>query len=121
MKTELTIEQSAHLIELGVDPKLASKEIIENVYQAEYNEPRPRVFKLTDILAIMPKQIPYPKPNRLQILYPFTKVGEIMVRYATFDGAAVETDFIAPELIDALNQLLIWYLTEFKKKEKCPE
>lgn len=56
MKRTLTIEESNKLIELGLDPNLASKEVIENVYQIDY-EPRPRVFTFSDIFSILPKEI----------------------------------------------------------------
>lgn len=161
MKTELSISESAKLIELGVDAKLASKCLL--YFCDEYDEPLASwdryedngkvlcateeaygrsvesrivsmdadfdqsakeenpIFDLSDVINIVPKQIPYPKPNRLQILYPFTKSGEIMVRYATFDDASVEKDFIATELIDALNQLLIWCINNGKYNPKNEE
>lgn len=62
MKTTLTIEESARLIELGIDPKLASKwEIVDATDENDPNsfldyEEYP-IFDLSDILSILPKEI----------------------------------------------------------------
>ena len=57
MKTSLNIEESKRLIKLGIDPDMASKEVIENIYQAEYSDPIPVAFTLEDLLRILPKKI----------------------------------------------------------------
>ncbi|MBD5283332.1 MAG: hypothetical protein HDS31_01795 [Bacteroides sp.] len=61
MKTKLTLEESARLIELGIDPKMASER--EFVDKTEINsnqfleiEEYPR-FTLADLLSILPKDI----------------------------------------------------------------
>ena len=118
MKTTLTIEESARLIELGVDAKLASETIIgcddNNKAYRRYR------FSLTDILSILPKEIDY---NVLDILATGfdPKTGDIKkgwtASYITEQGIVAfgeESILSAPELIDALNQLLIWCLTEKK-------
>ena len=110
MKTILTIEDSQRLIELGVDPKLASRrktEYDENVVPRSYP-----IFTLTDILNILPKGIVH---KGLWIKFRITtwidepwfagyqnQIGE----YVTPNHAP----FSAPELIDALYQLLIWVI-----------
>ncbi len=106
MKTELTPEESSRLIELGVDPKLAScQQYVESGKTRCGIElpplPKP-VFRLMDILAILPKEIE----------------GSDLTICAKKDGWAVfytgrkirlsDTRVCAPELIDALYQLLIW-------------
>lgn len=56
MKTGLTIEQSQRLIELGVNPYLASKEVTEK-HPITENEITYQIFTLADLLKILPKEI----------------------------------------------------------------
>ncbi len=117
MKTELTPEESARLIELGVDPNLASgnrytisetKEycgysreiIVIDGYLDDYLS-QEQFFTLTDILAILPKEI-----DCFSSLEIGTDNGEWYAEYDALNhkGSCV----FAPELIDALYQLLIW-------------
>ena len=110
MKTTLTIEESAKLIELGVDPKLASSHTlgvqtptgITNVYR-KVEEGKP-IFTLSDILSILPKEIEVDKVElSLVIEWQYNKW------YACYMGRGrMAGDCSAPELIDALYQLLIW-------------
>ncbi len=91
MKTELTIEESAKLIERGVDAKLAS---------ADGYLP---VFTLPDILNILPKEIFYrglPRPLGME----YSWEDETWDAYY-LGGNHIET---APEFIDSLYQLLIY-------------
>ena len=110
MKTKLTIEQSQTLIELGVDPKLASQSEI-------YDEPCHRsymaVFTLADLLSILPKEI-----GNYELNINSTE-SEHFVSYILWDFMGnctyirdylSDNQFSAPELIDALNQLAIWCL-----------
>lgn len=107
MKTTLTIEESARLIELGVDQKLATRSLITN-------ESR---FTLTDILSIMPKEI---DNYELNISANKCEYFASYILWDTMDEGDYIRDilsfkqFSATELIDALNQLLIWCLTEKK-------
>lgn len=55
MKQILTIEQSARLIEFGVDAKLASKDRYD--FDANGNEYREYRFTLSDLLSILPKKV----------------------------------------------------------------
>ena len=109
MKAELTIEESAKLIELGVDRKLASRHTlrmdiptdIPNLYRkGEDSKP---IFTLTDLLSILPKEIVLESglhcDLKMQCVYKNWTVG-----YTPYAMSI----FRAPELIDALYQLLIW-------------
>ena len=112
MKTTLTVEESQRLIELGVDPKMASRETF--IFD--------KIFTLYDLLSILPKEIDGYELNMS------ANKCEYFVSYIlwdTMDGGDYIKDilsfkqFSAPELIDALNQLLIWCLEQkiIKRKE----
>ena len=118
MKTELTVEQSAKLIELGVDRKLASIKEFVPIHpevlkgNAEYAKPWgwfPK-FTLTDILSILPKEIKFsPTTYHLNIDYP--PINQVAARYIDEDD--VDNDlkgFMCNELIDSLYLLLIWVI-----------
>ena len=115
MKTELTIEQSAKLIELGVDRKLASIKEFVPIHpevlkgNAEYAKPWgwfPK-FTLTDILSILPKEVIY---NRVsENLTIFIDNNKSTATYPFYNSN--DADFESPELIDSLYQLLIWTIT----------
>ena len=111
MKTELTIEESARLIELGVDAKLASYERYEDTGRKHCGielppEIRP-IFGLTDILSILPKEIKEGVTTfHLNIDFPLP--NQVAARYIDPDN--VDNDVLGEmcdELIDALNALLI--------------
>ena len=121
MKTKLTIEESAKLIELGVDAKLASLKEFVDIHpevlkgNAEYAKPWgwfPK-FRLEDLLSILPKSYfseeYYAEMNlSMEVLN-----GKWFVNYRYYCGgelAAQDVEKEAPKLIDALNQLLIWCL-----------
>ena len=133
MKTILTVEESARLIELGVDPKMAksvcldfngtyayisveeTKTVVDWVNMEYYTE-QPVVFTLTNILSILPKEI---EDSNLDIISTqvdiknHKKISGWMVTYLDSHNDLAfgdESIFQAPELIDALNQLLIWCL-----------
>ena len=112
MKTTLTVEESQRLIELGVDPKMASRETF--IFD--------KISTLYDLLSILPKEIDGYELNMS------ANKCEYFVSYILWDTMD-EGDYIkdilsfkqfsAPELIDALNQLLIWCLEQkiIKRKE----
>ncbi len=117
MKTELTVSESQHLVDLGVDPKLASKEVALTVYEANYSDPLHPVFRLTDVLEALPKEI-----DGYQ-LYMIRTASEWNAGYGAWRGM---NDFHAytqtikseqKELIDALNQLLCWTLERKPKPD----
>ena len=114
MKTQLTIEESAKLIELGVDAKLASKHTfgvqiptdIPNVYRkVDGGEP---IFTLADLFSILPKEI-----DGYHLSIEASNKG-YDVDYELWDSIEDRTFFMgssfAPELIDSLNQLVIYCL-----------
>ncbi len=109
MKTELTISESQRLIELGVDPKLASKSRfnIEFYDGIKHNIPRP-VFDLADVIDILPKKI---DGFSLEMV---SDEDRWYVGYY-FNGFSKSS---APELIDALCQLLCWVLEKGYMKLK---
>lgn len=111
MKTALTIEESARLIELGVDPTLASKEVATTIYEREYNDPRHPIFTLSDILSILPKEIAY--DGLTYGLNIWVENATYFVEYCVENGVydyLINSDISATELIDAFYHLLIWYL-----------
>lgn len=119
MKTELTIEESAHLIELGVDPKLASeiKEFDDEVSQ--WTHRGAPIFTLTDILTILPKEIG-DVDNWLDITGDHVD-WTVEYEYTCYDGQVDAFDnscFYSPELIDALYQLLCWTIEKGYYKPK---
>ena len=118
MKTQLTAEESAKLIELGVSPERASEIKVEvkessrgcpNIYCSEVKRP---IFTLTDILDILPKEInAFGIPARLQM---YNHPAEYwIVSYVTYDGGTLTYQnpcSAEKELIDALYSLLVWCL-----------
>lgn len=116
MKTKLTLEESARLIELGIDLKMASECVSAmKVYASgrgiiRLPESNP-IFTLPDLLSILPKEIDY---NGLTYelnlwVYKATWYIEYVVETEFNQWDALNTDnFDSPELIDALYQLLIW-------------
>lgn len=114
MKTELTIAESARLIELGIDASIASSSAI---YDELGHRSYMAVFTFTDIFSILPKEINY---NGLtyglnmwvdKAVWYLEYVAE--VEFNMWDTLTTD-NFESPELIDALNRLLIWCLTENK-------
>lgn len=144
MKTELTTEQSRHLIELGVPKEKASK-----VYWKEVTDFRGRpfdfdydfregitdkpfalqrvgltsfntqdIFTLTDLLEILPKEIEYE-----ECLSEFTMQWNSTyqcwdVGYVYSGGFWKGCRFRHAELIDALYELACWYYEVYSKSRK---
>ncbi len=114
MKTELTLEESCKLIELGVNPKLASSTYVgrwEHYSTGSYPDPDSiePIFKLTDILAILPCEI---YSEERDIFYFLTIVksnfgSSVQYRHTCYTkGFGPKLSY--SELIDALYQLLTW-------------
>jgi hypothetical protein len=103
-KDRLTIEQSARLIELGVDARKAHE---SDIYG------RKSIFTLADLLSLLPKEIEDENniPYHLNIDYPYL-IGGVSARYLDEDGDSL-TGVLCPELIDALYELLIYILQNF--------
>ncbi len=118
MKNELTVEQSAQLIELGVNPKLASgsqyvdtKETRGGIELPPVQKP---IFKLSDILAILPKEID-DNGVTMGIVMEFTS-DEWHTYY--YGRCNLKGNAHAPELIDALFFLLRWGIVNGHYKPK---
>ena len=116
MKTILTVEESQRLIDLGVDPKMASEwDIVDTTDENDPNsfldyEEYP-IFSLTNLLSILPKEIKIHRDgDNLSMIY---HCGQWRVGYTNCAEYCNHTK-VASELIDALNSLLIWCLTEKK-------
>lgn len=99
MKTQLTKEQSQHLIDLGVPKEKASDKIS---YGFLGYDP---IFTLTDLLEILPKEIELDrKPKhfaQLNILY---RLRKWWVEYQDI----ILSVKIKEELIDSLYELCVW-------------
>ena len=124
MKITLSIEESACLIELGVDAKLASLKEFVDIHpevlkgNAEYAKPWgwfPK-FSLSDLLSILPKKIRIHRDgDNLSMIY---HCSQWRVGYTNCAEYCNHTK-VAPELIDALYQLLIWAIDHnYVKTEK---
>ncbi len=119
MKTELTIEESQHLIELGVDPKLASGTKMED--KTDLNDPNSfldiidhPVFRLEDVIEALPKEI----DSKIKMFLSFYWTPKDRWT-AHYDCIFASTKlFKAPELIDALYSLLCWAITNGHYKPK---
>ena len=113
MKTELTTEQSQHLIELGVPIKYCTGE----VYAKQLLTPNGgvieyKLFTLADLLGILPNKILYNHDDCFLMIIRDV-YGNYTVGYAfeTFDGPIFcnYCEF-GGELIDALYELTVWCL-----------
>lgn len=125
MKTNLTPSQSQRLIELGVDPSKASevKEFDDEL--SKWTHRGSPIFTLTDILSLLPQRI-----DTLILSIFGTGFDELtveskegwMASYVTefMEAESKNTIFQAPELIDALFELLCWVLKNHPDKIKRP-
>lgn len=117
MKTILTVEESQRLIDLGVDPKMASttcinfngtyayvsgeeSETVRDCVNGQYYTEECMCFSIADILSILPKEI---DDSVLGMEYD----SEFKQWWAGYNAVSLKS---APELIDALNKLAIWCL-----------
>ena len=123
MKTKLTIEESARLIELGVDAKLASKCQVQHEadFEVEYRivphdefcyemaslNPQP-IFDLSDLLSILPKEIKQEDRHPMTVVYYWNSTKKEWIAYYDYVENTIMAS--ASELIDSLNQLAIWCL-----------
>jgi len=109
MKTKLTIEQSQRLIELGVNPYLASNKVVEK-HPITENELQYPIFTLSDLLSILPKEIEDEVDTyRLEMFWDANDT-EWEAAYSEQKKSEVIEFFIAPELIDALYSLAVWLI-----------
>lgn len=124
MKTTLTIEESARLIELGVDAKLASSYGYKDTGKIECGIELPPefhlVFRLEDLLSILLKEIKIDGyPYRISIYFESPSEPVIGNQWCAYyrpikhnerSPRIDDVPMYAPELIDALYQLAIWCL-----------
>lgn len=135
MKTELTIEESAHLIDLGVDAKLASSSIGKVEWNGkEY--PAHSVFTLPDIINILPKEILHKFDDGDSFtaqLFMEVYEGKWNVGYQESRKGTTQVNLFEekpklslywvwlPELIDALYKLLCWAIRKGHVNSKTSE
>lgn len=112
MKLELTKEQSARLIELGVDASKASENTTPGAWaDAGHGEP---IFTLADLIGLLPKWIKY----RYELYWLDMRVDKYQehwcadYRGGTYDCDEADTFQSAEELIDCLYKLLVFLITE---------
>lgn len=120
MKTKLTPEQSQRLIELGVNPSKASENTEYGAWaDSEHGKP---IFALADILSLLPKEI-----CDTEIWKDFYLTIESdcyntwLATYREYCGDEIMMEIgekVAPELIDALFELLCWILKNHPDKIK---
>lgn len=117
MKTELTAEQSQHLIDLGVPEEMAS--FCEQMFDDGYR--KNPIFNLTDLLEMLPNYI-YKHDgfrNRQYLRYIRWCGGWHEAYYYCSEVPFTLNPIIhSEELIDALYELVCWYYGEFLKSEK---
>lgn len=108
MKTQLTKEQSKHLIDLGVNEDMAT--YFDNEYDWSIND-YPRYFTLIDLLEILPKEIKGEEVNNeykealLSIDY-MDKGWNCAYNGLVYKGGISYNK----KLIDALYELTVWCL-----------
>ena len=111
MKLELTKDQSARLIELGIDASKASENTTPGAWaDAGHGE---SIFILTDLIGLLPKWIKY----RHYLCYLEMGVDRYSeVWYASYRSEMgndeADTFQSAEELIDCLYELLVFLITE---------
>lgn len=111
MKTELTIRESAKLIDLGLAPRLASTRKVE--YDENFTPCYHAVFSLIDILSILPKEIVADTIMGEDFLCALAiKWDEDRKVWYCGYGCLPHPLNVgeSPELIDALYSLLVWLL-----------
>ena len=101
MKTQLTKEQSQHLIELGF-PKWKVQEIKPS--DVSLNDWTPTIT-LTDLLEILPKEIEITEGCKDTLVIDFID-GSVYAQYTFQSRTRQESD----ELIDSLYDLCVWCL-----------
>ena len=119
LKTQLTAEQSAKLIELGVSPERASEIKVEvkessrgcpNIYCSEVKRP---IFTLSDLVSLLPKKITFGHRTNCRlkmqpIISSKDRISEVW--QACYLHTSLKANAESPELIDALYSLLLWCL-----------
>jgi len=112
MRTKLTIEQSNRLIELGVNPYLASSKVVGK-HPITENELQYPIFTIADLLSILPKKIEAEIQHVRRIVQLEVRWIEDcwLVRYSDIHDDIIDDKTnpkLAYELIDALYSLVVW-------------
>lgn len=120
MKTQLTKEQSQHLIDLGVPKEKASEFGIDDYSSSSpinggliiYGDDYP-IFTLTDLLEILPKEIDL-KFSDERIAHSYFKItvykNEWIASYEFYEPVQGAYTVKKEELIDSLYELCVWCL-----------
>ena len=122
MKTELTTEQSNHLIELGIPEEWAS--FCEQAFEDGYR--KNPIFNLYDLLGILPSSIFCRSEfsTRQFDRYLITReLGQGKAEYILYYACKEVTLTLNPiiyeeELVDGLYKLLVWVLENHPKSIK---
>ncbi len=124
MKIQLTAEESAKLIELGVSPERASEITFDLKDVNNLSKPIERrellpIFTLADILDILPKKITFGHRTNCRlkmqpIISSKDRISEVW--QACYLHTSLKANAEAPELIDALYSLLVWCLEKWHVK-----
>lgn len=115
MKTELTAEQSKHLISLGVPEHFASMTANQLRGEPYYNDYYQEIFTLTDLLKILPKEIKFNNGIfNLNIEF-WNDIVNVIYCVGGMFPLAIKT---SKEIIDALYELVCWYYEVYLKSEK---
>lgn len=124
MKTQLTKEQSQHLIDLGVPKEKASLILPTDSYEMEDISITTGIpiFKLEDFLnsEILPKEIEDDEYDWWMEFYIHFSAPQQKWFVAYHDMSERGVSFVrySEELIDALYELTCWYYGEYLKTEK---
>ena len=117
MKTQLTAEESAKLIELGVSPERASMRESSVAYgngaRGIMKAPETPIFTLSDLIGILPKKITFGHRTNCRLkMQPIISSKDRIteVWQACYLHTSLKANAESPELIDALYSLLVWCL-----------
>lgn len=119
VKDKLTAEQSKHLISLGVPKSLASELQEWDDDVSKWTHRGDPIFTLTNLLGILPKEI-----DEEWTTFYFTITtweGKWDVNYYSKSAETYLTSIPdKEELIDAVYELLCWYLERNRNKVNTP-
>ncbi len=111
MKTQLTAEESAKLIELGVSPERASESKSSVAYgngaRGIMKVPETPIFTLSDLIGILPKSIEHGGYAEAKLnMYTRPHRRECWVAKYIVSAKTIPYDGEGDELIDALYEVL---------------
>lgn len=111
MKTQLTAEESAKLIELGVSPERASESKSSVAYgngvRGIMKVPETPIFTLSDLVSLLPKSIEHGGYAEAKLnIYTRPHRRECWVAKYIVSAKTIPYDGAGDELIDALYEVL---------------